>query len=111
MANVPQNYKKFRKLQKICEEKCIFAYIIFLQYLCTTFQNRQHMNPEIRKIIIRCIVAALVAVASVLGAAFGLTSCRVNRTITTETSCIQRGDSIIKIQCKTAEIYNAKKNN
>lgn len=38
-----------------------------------------------------------------------LTSCNVTRTIKTESSSVQKGDTSVIIQTKTIESYNAKK--
>ena len=56
--------------------------------------------------------AKYIAEAIVVGIAiaFGLASCNVTRTITTQSSSIQRGDTSITIQTKTIESYNAIKN-
>lgn len=50
------------------------------------------------------------AIIVAIAIAFGLTSCNVTRTITTQSSSIQRGDTSITIQTKTIESYNALKN-
>lgn len=50
------------------------------------------------------------AIVVAIAIAFGLTSCNVTRTITTQSSSIQRGDTSIVIQTKTIESYNALKN-
>lgn len=50
------------------------------------------------------------AVVVTIAIAFGLTSCNVTRTITTESSSVQRGDTSVVIQTKTIESYNALKN-
>ena len=60
-------------------------------------------DPMVKKITI--IIAALTA----LGAAFGLSSCNVTRTITTRSETIQKGDSTVVIQTKTIEQYDASK--
>lgn len=51
------------------------------------------------------------AIAVIVATIFGLSSCQVTRTITTESSSIQRGDTSVIIQTKTIESYNALKNN
>ena len=61
-------------------------------------------DPMVKKITI-IIIAALTA----LGAAFGLTSCNVTRTITTKSEYSQRGDTTVVIQTKTIETYDASK--
>lgn len=50
------------------------------------------------------------AIVVAIAIAFGLASCNVTRTITTQSSSIQRGDTSITIQTKTIESYNALKN-
>lgn len=52
-----------------------------------------------RLIIIPCLLAMVV-----------LSSCNVVRTITTESSSVQRGDTSVIIQTKTIESYSAQKN-
>ena len=64
------------------------------------------MNKEqIIKIVISVLIAALTA----LGAAFGLSSCNVVRTITNESQFYQKGDTNVVIQTKTIESYDASK--
>ena len=60
---------------------------------------------QILKIVLSVLIAALTA----LGAAFGLSSCNVTRTITTRSETIQKGDSTVVIQTKTIEQYDASK--
>ena len=60
-------------------------------------------KTQILKIIISVLIAALTA----LGAAFGLASCNVVRTITNKSEYYQRGDTSIMIQTKTTESYDA----
>ena len=62
-------------------------------------------NKNIWKIVISVLIAALTA----LGAAFGLSSCNVTRTITTKSEYYQRGDTSAVIQTKTIETYDASK--
>lgn len=45
----------------------------------------------------------------VLGAAIGLNSCNVVRTITNKSEYYQRGDTSVMIQTKTTESYDATK--
>lgn len=61
------------------------------------------------KTILRVIVAVGVAALTALGAALGLTSCNVTRTITTASQYYQRGDTSVVIQTKTIETYDAQK--
>lgn len=66
----------------------------------------KNLNPNIKK----AIVGVATALVALLAACLGLTSCNVTRTITTESSSIQRGDTSVIIQTKTIESYNALKN-
>ena len=63
------------------------------------------MNRKIAKIIISVAIAALTA----LGAALGLSSCNIVRTITNKSEFYQRGDTSVMIQTKTTESYDATK--
>ncbi len=58
---------------------------------------------QVLKIIISVLIAALTA----LGAAIGLNSCNVVRTITNKSEFYQRGDTSVMIQTKTTESYDA----
>ena len=60
--------------------------------------------------IIKIIISVLIASLTALGAAFGLTSCNVVRTVTNRSEYYQRGDTSVMIQTKTTESYDAKKN-
>lgn len=60
-------------------------------------------KQQIAKIIISVLIAALTA----LGAAFGLSSCNVTRTVTTKSEYWQRADTSVIIQTKTIETYDA----
>ena len=62
-------------------------------------------KQQIAKIVISVLIAALTA----LGAAFGLSSCNVVRTITNKSEYYQRGDTSVMIQTKTTESYDATK--
>ena len=59
--------------------------------------------------IIKIIVSVLIAALSALGAAFGLTSCNVTRTVTTKSEYWQKGDTSAVIQTRTVESYDATK--
>ncbi len=63
-------------------------------------------KQQILKIVISVLIAALTA----LGAALGLSSCNVTRTITNKSEFYQRGDTSVMIQTRTTESYDAKKN-
>ena len=59
--------------------------------------------------IIKIIISVLIAALTALGAAFGLTSCNVTRTVTTKSEYWQRGDTSAVIQTRTVESYDATK--
>ena len=56
--------------------------------------------------IIKIIISVLIAALTALGAAFGLSSCNVTRTITTKSEYWQKGDTSVVIQTKTVESYD-----
>jgi hypothetical protein len=56
--------------------------------------------------IIKIIISVLIAALTALGAAFGLTSCNVTRTVTTRSEAWQKGDTSVVIQTKTVESYD-----
>jgi hypothetical protein len=60
--------------------------------------------------IIKIIISVLIAALTALGAAFGLSSCNVVRTVTNRSEFFQKGDTSVTIQTKTIESYDAKKN-
>ena len=68
--------------------------------------NKKKMKTNVKKAIYGVLVSLLALAAALLG----LTSCNVTRTITTESSSIQKGDTSVIIQTKTIESYNAIKN-
>ena len=57
--------------------------------------------------IIKIVISVLIAALTALGAAFGLSSCNVTRTITTKSEYWQKADTSVVIQTKTIETYNA----
>mgnify|MGYP003462226137 FL=1 len=59
--------------------------------------------------IIKIVISVLIAALTALGAAFGLSSCNVTRTITTKSEYWQKADTSVVIQTKTVESYNAEK--
>ena len=62
-----------------------------------------------KKQIIKIVISVLIAALTALGAAFGLSSCNVTRTITTRSETWQKGDTSVIIQSKTIESYDAVK--
>lgn len=66
------------------------------------------MSDKAKKIW-KIVVSVLLAALSALAAALGLTSCNVTRTITNESSYVQRGDTNVVIHTKTIETYDATK--
>jgi hypothetical protein len=59
--------------------------------------------------IIKIIISVLIAALTALGAAFGLSSCNVTRTVTTRSEYWQKADTSVVIQTKTIETYDASK--
>lgn len=59
--------------------------------------------------IIKIVISVLIAALTALGAAFGLSSCNVTRTITTKSEYWQKADTSVVIQTKAIESYNAEK--
>ena len=59
--------------------------------------------------IIEIVISVLIAALTALGAAFGLSSCNVTRTITTKSEYWQKADTSVIIQTKTIETYDASK--
>ena len=59
--------------------------------------------------IIKIVISMLIAALTALGAAFGLSSCNVTRTITTKSEYWHKADTSVVIQTKTIESYNAEK--
>ena len=57
--------------------------------------------------IIKIVISVLIAALTALGAALGLNSCNVVRTITNKSEYYQRGDTSVMIQTKTTETYDA----
>lgn len=67
------------------------------------------MTTKQKQTIIKWIVSILTITAATLATLFGLPSCNVSRTITTQSQYLQRGDTNIVIQTKTIETYDATK--
>ena len=59
--------------------------------------------------IIKIVISVLIAALTALGAAFGLSSCNVTRTITTKSEYWKKADTSVVIQTKTIETYDASK--
>ena len=59
--------------------------------------------------IIKIVISVLIAALTALGAAFGLSSCNVTRTITTKPEYWQKADTSVVIPTKTIEMYDASK--
>ena len=53
-----------------------------------------------RQQIIKIVISVLIAALTALGAAFGLSSCNVTRTITTKSEYWQKADTSVVIQTK-----------
>lgn len=69
------------------------------------------MENKTKKLLIKAVVAGLLATLGIIATALGLTSCNVTRIITNESKYLQNGDTAVTIQTKTIESYNATKNN
>ena len=59
--------------------------------------------------IIKIVISVLIAALTALGAAFGLSSCNVTRTITTKSEYWQKADTSVVIQTNTIETSDASK--
>ena len=59
-----------------------------------------------KKQILKIVVSVLIAALTALGAAIGLNSCNVTRTVTTRSEAWQHGDTNVVIQTKTIESYD-----
>jgi hypothetical protein len=66
----------------------------------------KNLNLMSKQQIIKIVISVLIAALTALGAAFGLTSCNVTRTITTRSEAWQKGDTSVIIQTKTVESYD-----
>lgn len=70
----------------------------------------QKLSDNQKRKIKDALKSIITAFAVIIATIFGLNSCQVTRTITTESSSIQKGDTSVIIQTKTIESYNAIKN-
>lgn len=61
------------------------------------------------KLILKVVISVVIAALTALATGLGLTSCNVTRTITNESSYLQRGDTTVLIHTKTIEAYDASK--
>ena len=59
--------------------------------------------------IYKIVTTAVTALLSCLAIAWGLSSCNLTRTITTQSQYYQRGDTTCTIVTKTIESYDASK--
>ena len=71
------------------------------------FKRKEQIMSKAK--IIKIIGSVLIAALTALGAAIGLNSCNVVRTITNKSEYYQRGDTSVMIQTKTTESYDATK--
>ena len=71
--------------------------------------NDKRLTTMSKQQIIKIVISVLLAALTALGAAFGLSSCNVTRTVTTKSEYWQRGDTSAVIQTKTIEQYDASK--
>ena len=70
-------------------------------------QSKERSDIMSKQKIIKIVISVLIAALTALGAAMGLTSCNVVRTITNKSEFYQRGDTSVMIQTKTTESYDA----
>lgn len=61
------------------------------------------------KLILKIIIAVVIAALTALGSVLGLTSCNVTRVVTNESKYYQKGDTAVTITTKTVESYDASK--
>lgn len=69
----------------------------------------QKLSDNQKQRIKNAIKNIVTGVSIIVATIFGLNSCQVTRTITTESSSYQRGDTSVIIQSKTIENYTATK--
>ena len=93
-----------------------FCLFLFNSLQCTvwlfilSFVDIKNTITMTKQQIIKIVVSVLIAALTALGAAIGLNSCNVVRTITNKSEFYQRGDTSVMIQTKVTESYDAKKN-
>lgn len=108
------------RLEGICDQKLFSAFFLHGETgrngnIFTPLYILSHVEQKIARVmskqqIIKIILSVLIAALTALGAAFGLSSCNVVRTVTNRSEFYQRGDTSVTIQTKTIESYDAKKN-
>lgn len=67
------------------------------------------MEKEKKQKLGKILYTLATAIAAAIAIAFGLSSCQVQRTITTSAESYQRGDTSVIIQTKTTETYTGTK--
>lgn len=67
------------------------------------------MTTQQKQTLVKWVVSILTITAASLAALFGLSSCNVTRTITSQSQYLQHGDTSFIIQTKTIEVYDATK--
>ena len=93
-----------------------FCLFLFNSFQCTvwlfilSFVDIKNTIIMTKQQILKIVVSVLIAALTALGAAIGLNSCNVVRTITNKSEFYQRGDTSVMIQTKVTESYDAKKN-
>lgn len=93
-----------------------FCLFLFNSFQCTvwlfilSFVDIKNTIIMTKQQILKIVVSVLIAALTALGAAIGLNSCNVVRTITNKSEFYQRGDTSVVMQTKTIESYDAKKN-
>ena len=61
------------------------------------------------KRIIKVVLSTIIAIATAILSALGLSSCNVTRMVTTQSQYFQKGDTTCTIITKTIETYDATK--
>lgn len=64
-----------------------------------------------KKVLIKALIAGLLAALGIIATSIGLTSCHAVRNVTTTAETYQKGDTSVIIQTKTIESYTATKQN
>lgn len=64
---------------------------------------------EQTKLILKVVIAVVIAALSALAGVLGLSSCNVTRSVTNKSEYFQKGDTSVMIQTKTVESYDAVK--
>lgn len=67
------------------------------------------MKETIKKNWKKAVLYIIGATLTAIGILFGLSSCNVSRVVENKSEFYQKGDTVIQINTKTTETYNASK--